>query len=275
MRYEITHICERVKDTQWETGRVAGIYNNCFNVLTDGNELLTFFRKTDRYSTRAILTDICESMQYLPIEDGMTVTRLEKSIHAGKVVFGTDHPKIIPAKRSRIAACADIGRNIGILKNVLKKYGKKSPVLENELLSAKVKRGFDLLIKNPVQGFEALVGLGAGLTPSCDDIISGMAAYFHLNGIGSGFNTQLAEYLNAKGDTVTTAVSKNLLCDTSVGYINNSLYELIYAVMNDGNSIEEKALDMIDYGSTSGTETCYGVITGYLLNEKKELIEWL
>ena len=117
--------------------------------------------------------------------------------------------------------------------------------------------------------------MGAGLTPSCDDIISGISAYFYLNGIGERFNALLAKYLYENGDFATTAVSKNLLTDVAKGYINGSLYNLICAVANDEKSIEKCALDMIDYGSTSGTETCYGVILGYLLSSKKELKEWL
>ena len=70
-------------------------------------------------------------------------------------------------------------------------------------------------------------------------------------------------------------LSKNLLTDVAKGYINGSLYNLICAVANDEKSIEKCALDMIDYGSTSGTETCYGVILGYILSSKKELKEWL
>ena len=178
-------------------------------------------------------------------------------------------------------------KNIGILKKTLEIYGRKSPVFENKILSEKVKCGFELLKANPMSGFSELIGLGAGLTPSCDDIISGISAYFYLNGIGERFNALLAKYLYENGDTVTTAVSKNLLTDVAKGYRNGSLYNLICAVANDEKSIEkcavandeksiEKcALDMIDYGSTSGTETCYGVILGYLLSSKKELKEWL
>ena len=117
--------------------------------------------------------------------------------------------------------------------------------------------------------------MGAGLTPSCDDIFSGISAYFYLNGIGERFNAILAEYLVKNGDVVTTSVSKNLLLDVAKGYINSTLYNVICAVAYDEKAVEKCALDMMDYGSTSGTETCYGVILGYLLSRKKELKEWL
>ena len=275
MNLKVTHICENVNKINWHIGRTAGIYKNCFNVITEGNELVTFFKKTDRLSTRALLTDFCSNMTSLPLSDGMRVTRFEKYILAGEVVFDMTCPETISVKRGKISNGADIEKNIGILKKTLEIYGRKSPVFEDKILSEKVKCGFELLKANPMSGFSALIGLGAGLTPSCDDIISGISAYFYLNGIGERFNALLAKYLYENGDTVTTAVSKNLLTDVADGYINGSLYNLICSVANDEKSIEKCALDMIDYGSTSGTETCYGVILGYLLSSKKELKEWL
>ena len=264
MNLKVTHICENVNKINWHIGRTAGIYKNCFNVITEENELVTFFKTTDRFSTRAVLTDFCSNMTFLPLSDGMRVTRFEKCILAGNVVFDMACPEIISVKRGKIQHGADIQKNIGILKKALEIYGRKSPVFENKILSEKVKYGFELLKANPMSGFSALIGLGAGLTPSCDDIISGISAYFYLNGIGERFNALLAKYLYENGDTVTTAVSKNLLTDVADGYINGSLYNLICAVANDEKSIEKCALDMIDYGSTSGTETCYGVILGYI-----------
>ena len=277
MNLKVTHICENVNKINWHIGRTAGIYKNCFNVITEENELVTFFKKTDRFSTRALLTDFCSNMTSLPLSDGMRVTRFEKYILAGEVVFDMTCPETISVKRGKISngADEDIEKNIGILKKTLEIYGRKSPVFENKILSEKVKCGFELLKANPMSGFSALIGLGAGLTPSCDDIISGISAYFYLNGIGERFNALLAKYLYENGDFATTAVSKNLLTDVAKGYINGSLYNLICAVANDEKSIEKCALDMIDYGSTSGTETCYGVILGYLLSSKKELKEWL
>lgn len=275
MNLKVTHICENVNKINWHIGRTAGIYKNCFNVITEGNELVTFFKKTDRFSTRALLTDFCSNMTSLPLSDGMRVTRFEKYILAGEVVFDMTCPETISVKRGKIPHGADIQKNIGILKKTLEIYGRKSPVFENKILSEKVKYGFELLKANPMSGFSALIGLGAGLTPSCDDIVSGISAYFYLNGIGERFNALLAKYLYENGDFATTAVSKNLLTDVADGYINGSLYNLICAVANDEKSIEKCALDMIDYGSTSGTETCYGVILGYILSSKKELKEWL
>ena len=275
MNLKITHICENVKNLCRRTGRTAGIYKNCFNVLTEGNELVTFFKKTERFSTRAVVTNGCEDMTSLPISDGMTVTGYEKCIIVGNVVFEIDSPKIITTKRTKISTGTDIEKNIGILKKTVEKYGRKSLLFENKVLSEKVKNGFWLLRKNPLQGFGALIGLGVGLTPSCDDYLSGIAAYFHLSGTKGRFNALLSDYLVKCGDTATTAVSKNLLLDVANGYINKSLYNLIYSVMNDGKETEKCALDMIDYGSTSGTETCCGVILGYLLSREREFREWL
>ena len=55
---------------------------------------------------------------------------------------------------------------------------------------------------------------------------------------------------------------------------NNSYYLWKYAV-NIKDDIEKYTLQLIGYGSSSGTETCAGILNGYNFIKEKELIKWL
>ena len=87
MNYKITHICEPIYDLQWSSGRVIGIYNTCFNLLTDSGQLITIFKKSNKFSTRAILTDIDCPIPILGLSEGTEVFRDEESIRVEDIVF--------------------------------------------------------------------------------------------------------------------------------------------------------------------------------------------
>ena len=152
---------------------------------------------------------------------------------------------------------------------------KKSPIFEDGIIKEKAERGFDILKTDLQRGFEALIGLGIGLTPSCDDMLSGMSALFHLTNTGHAFNTALASFLQSKGDLVTTTVSKNLLSDCACGHINELLYNVIYSIFKRRNDIEKHTLQLLEVGSSSGSETCAGILMGYNFLKNKEQIRWL
>ena len=268
MNYKIPHICEPIYDLNWTSGTVIGIYDRCFNVLTDTGQLITIFKKTNKYSTRAILTDIDFSIPLLGLSEGMMAFRSEKSITVGNIVFDLSGAEKILTKRTPVEITSEYT-------DILEKNHKKSPVFEDGIVKEKINRGFDILKTDLSGGFAALVGLGIGLPPSCDDMLSGMSALFHLTNSGHRFNNTLAEFLQSRGDLVTTTVSKNLLTDSAHGHINEIVYNVVYSILKSKNDIEKYTLQLIEVGSSSGSEPCAGILTGYTFLKDKEQIKWL
>lgn len=272
MNFEITDICENIFDLNWKYGNVLGVYNSCFNIITDKKEIVTIFKNTNKFSTRAMITNL---NKIPPVCDGMRAKNENGIIEIEKFWFNTNNAKIIKTKREPLTLSNDIHQNILIFEDVVKKYQNKSPLFNKGIIKNKADEGFKKLNVSLYDGFKSLIGLGIGLTPSCDDVISGICAYFYLCNIKSDFNKYLIDYLDKYGDDATTLVSKNLLCDVTKGYINSSLYNVIYAILNEKNNIEKYTLDLIDYGSSSGLETCMGILKGYKMTNNKELIKWL
>ena len=275
MNYKITHICEPIYDVKWKSGTVIGIYSSCFNVLTDTNQLITFFKKTNKYSTRALVTDIDSPIPLQCLSVGTKVFCNGKSITVGNLVFDSSDAEKIVTNYPLIKATAEYTKNISLFEDILKSNCKKSPIFEDGIIKEKAEKGFEILKSDLILGFESLIGLGIGLTPSCDDMLAGMSAWFHLTDTGHEFNKALAEFLDKKGDLVTTTVSKNLLLDSAKGHINKIVYNVINSILTNKNDIEKYTLQLISYGSSSGTETCAGILKGYNFIKEKELIKWL
>lgn len=275
MNYKITYICEPIYDMNWKTGTVIGIYNSCFNVMTDVNQLITFFKKSNKYSTRALVTDMEFPIHKQCLSEGEKAFFDGKSITVGNMVFDLSDAKKIITKYPPVKVNAEYTKSILLFADILKRNCKKSPIFEEGIIKEKAEKGFNILKTDLVSGFESLIGLGIGLTPSCDDMLAGMSAWFHLTDAGHRFNEALAEFLTKKGDKVTTSVSKNLLLDSAKGHINGIVYDVINSILTNKNDIEKYTLQLIDYGSSSGSETCAGILTGYEFSKKKELIKWL
>ncbi len=275
MNFKITHICEPIYNLRWKSGKVVGVYDRCFNVLTDTGQLITLFKKSDKFSTRAILTDIDCNISLLEFADGAEALCDGRSITVGDITFYLSNAEKIITRRAPVALTPKYEDGILLFADVLKRSRKKSPVFENGILKERVKRGFEILKDDLVGGFESLIGLGIGLTPSCDDMLSGMSALFHLTDTGQVFNRALAEFLQDKGDLVTTLVSKSLLADVACGHINETLYSVIRSIIEGKDDIEKNALELIEVGSSSGSETCEGILMGYKFLKDKEQIRWL
>lgn len=275
MNYKITHICEPIYDLKWKSGTVIGIYSSCFNVLTDTNQLITFFKKTNKFSTRALVTDIESPIPLQCLSEGAKAFCNGKSITVGDLVFDLTGAEKIVTNYPPVKATAEYTKNISLFEDILKRNCKKSPIFENGIIKEKAEKGFKILKTDLVAGFESLIGLGIGLTPSCDDMLAGMSAWFHLTDTGHEFNKALAEFLDKKGDLVTTTVSKNLLLDSAKGHINEIVYNVINSILTNKGDIEKYTLQLIGYGSSSGTETCAGILNGYNFIKEKELIKWL
>lgn len=267
-------ICENIIGLKQTTGKVAGIYEHCFNILNGDGQLITVFGDTDQYSTRAVLCEFNGSMQALPIRDGEEVILGPGKIQTAHVTIDWSEAEYIHLQRSPLLLSdgyevtgnisRNISRNMETVLRIIKSKGKGSPLLEQDsMIRKKAAIGMERLKKDYVEGLRSLVGLGIGLTPSCDDLLGGMAAWMYLTGKETEFLTALRSFLREYGAVYTTAVSSNLLYDIACGVINHGIYELICAIIGDGKDLERLTGRVMDYGSTSGMETCLGIVMGY------------
>jgi len=110
-----------------------------------------------------------------------------------------------------------------------------------------------------------LVGLGIGLTPSADDMLSGIMVSLvlgSLNGIGSdmkGFVSSIGGACRGR----TTALSQEFLLQAASGRANERVTRLVEKICTGGASeVRAAVLDAVKIGETSGTDMVVGVILG-------------
>lgn len=284
-----------------EAGRIAGIYKSCFNVLTEGGQLLTVFGDADRYSTRAILCNWDKPIWELPIDEGMEARLEAGTLQLPKLTIDWTEAEKLEYKRKPFwmdlwmqqADPAEQKRRAFRVLELVKSSGKASPLLDQASpVGRRAAAGIERLKQDYMDGLSSLVGLGIGLTPSCDDLLGGMAAWMYLTGQEPAYLEVFGRFLKERGSVYTTAVSRNLLTDTVSGIINEEIYELVCAIAGEKigrqngeqadrdvtehrkQTVDEVLIrltgQVLNYGSTSGAETCLGIVLGCCFRKNGE-----
>lgn len=114
---------------------------------------------------------------------------------------------------------------------------------------------------------ENIAGLGVGLTPSGDDLLSGLAVVLALsaeNGLPAGFSYRWAAILIARSTKGrTSALSQEYVEQASLGKANEKVTKLVHDIFTGTPAeVEASSSDLIAMGHSSGTDILVGVILG-------------
>ncbi|WP_059173896.1 DUF2877 domain-containing protein [Bacillus sp. FJAT-27445] len=112
--------------------------------------------------------------------------------------------------------------------------------------------------------FNYWIGRGLGLTPSGDDVITGICAILSaLNGTNDAFQQQLKSYLVENGRKRTTHIALEYLLYATKSKFHSHLIQMCY-VMDKPRGPEFLAAleDMRKIGHTSGADTIIGILLG-------------
>jgi len=118
--------------------------------------------------------------------------------------------------------------------------------------------------KEALPVFDYWIGRGAGLTPSGDDILTGLcAAFAALEQDCARWTEKLASYLKQYGSKRTTAVSVAYLTYAAKHEFHSHLIQLMESLLQpDQQQISAALEEMKKMGHTSGTDTLIGVFAG-------------
>lgn len=116
----------------------------------------------------------------------------------------------------------------------------------------------------PVTVFNYWIGRGPGLTPSGDDILTGLTAMLTvLEGSSTPFVKQLASYLQQYGKQRTTQVGLEYLIYATAHQYHSHLVEVCKSVLRtDRHQVSAAITEMKKMGHTSGTDTLIGMLLG-------------
>jgi len=113
-----------------------------------------------------------------------------------------------------------------------------------------------------------LIGLGPGLTPSCDDMLMGFMISLllvteALNGDVS-YVKRINQVIASLAIGRTTLISQKLLEHAALGEASEMIHNLVEAILTgNGEQVREATLKLLAVGHSSGTDTLLGILLGF------------
>lgn len=108
---------------------------------------------------------------------------------------------------------------------------------------------------------DGLVGLGAGLTPSGDDVLVGVTAA--LRAAGHHRARRLARHAAARAPGATTDVARVALEHAARGEYPERLHDVLWALARGTDAeVQDRVAATLSWGASSGADTMLGIVLG-------------
>lgn len=225
--------------------RVHSIFTNGFNIVNDKNDLI--FIGTDKNG-------------YFPFGitiDKYTMHHIRESLQAGDILKTASsainhHDFMLNLRNSELYLYEKVNENkTDAIKSVVSSYDfcdYNNSDFDSDILSRIIS---DLADSEASFPLDYLVGRGQGLTPSGDDIITGIL-YIHALApfIKEAHLIRLASYIR---EDVTTIVSESFIRLALEGIFSRRITDI------GENPVKETADALLELGSSSGRDTLYGI----------------
>ena len=300
---------------------VQGVFDHALYLRAQNDELLKVIQNKSFQSPTSIMLNgaVEVSFRSAEIKEGANVIFERNALVAQDLVFTINlenasifKPTGIPDP-SCLLSVEEINLNLRILKDTI--YTARSreglvPLLENvekrgplevfvkeqkPTMSEKARPYIDRLMWGVFSGdIEAIkksaakiLGLGPGLTPSCDDFLAGLLMSINTAGasiFGSerqtiGFFTEVSDAISGLAKEKTTIYSQSLLNEAARGEGPENALDLILSIVTKSpEQVAGLSKKLISVGATSGADMSIGIYYGirFLISriEMRELIEF-
>lgn len=299
---------------------VEGVFNHALYLRGKGAELVKVVSDEGFQSPNTILVDL-EGEGFKPygpgIESKFVFDNDRLSSNDGALIINTSgseayNPPLVP-EPSHMSSLEEINLNLRILKDTIYTAPSREglvPLLENvdklgpmqlytkeqkPTMAEKARPNIDSLmwgifggdIDAIKQSAAEILGLGPGLTPSCDDFLAGLLMSINTAGASIfgeepetlAFFEKLSEAVSELAGEKTTIYSQSLLNEAALGQGPLNALDLIISVITRGpDGITEPAKRLTEVGETSGADIAVGIYYGirFLTSriEMKELLEF-
>ncbi|MGC8721153.1 MAG: DUF2877 domain-containing protein [Caldisericaceae bacterium] len=132
-------------------------------------------------------------------------------------------------------------------------------------LRDRLRDSYHKFMSGSIEEVNNLKGVGYGLTPQGDDLISGTLVAIYMYGLVKQIDTDKIRneiYNLAKGEN---EISNTFLFYASQGRVYEKFKNLLEALISDRNKIYSSAMRFLDIGETSGAD----LSTGFIISMKK------
>ena len=281
-------------------GQVFGIFDRSVNVSFNDENILIIARKGVSNSPITVILDIPSDirMTEYDIMTGENVTSLGSSIQIenSKMVINLDKALLWNPQRliKTDLANSDIMKNCDTARDMGIRYGKHGGLAEllesfDTLIADKPSDtvGHNIYAVNALPHIKSLVGsalsgnfcavgttagrligLGPGLTPSCDDMLIGFMSSLVLAAPALGGDVEYARKINnaivSYANSQTTLLSRKLLEHAAEGETVELIHNLVESILTGtGEHVREITLNLLAVGHSSGTDALLGLLLGF------------
>ncbi|MBI4228447.1 MAG: DUF2877 domain-containing protein [Deltaproteobacteria bacterium] len=297
--------------------KVHSFFEHALYLQINDNSLITVIKNGDYINPRSILINDSKDLNFksLGIEDKMNVSFIDEYAVPDKnflsirlVEPSTWSPPKTPEKRS-VLNVALISLNLRVFRDqiyrcpsreglvaILEKVELTGPINlflkpQENSFSEKARPYIERLMwglhwgdSNMVlSNASSMLGLGPGLTPSCDDFLAGLMTSLTLGGKtlikerkhDHNFFKKLFGEICKSAKRKTTIYSNHLLAQARRGEGNKAVIELIHSLLTgDLNQVATRSRTLVNMGETSGADIAIGIYYGIrFLISKLELSE--
>ena len=265
----------------WREGAVHSVYHHTVNIRLENGTLISLISRRAPLHPFAIRLDDDEMERLQGIREGGACRATQAEIRLdgqnGPVVRSWGREQLKNLSADRLRGAAPTAAILEILNRKAEENAGKSalgfiadPTLNSPLLPWR-DRIYRLIAaalraesKEAVWVGKQLVGLGWGLTPTCDDFMAGMLAAFWFNrDYPIRKLAELGECLAVCGETQTTAVSAQFLKWAAKGYFSQGILELLECLRGEDElCLCAKLQQLLSMGHSSGCDTLMGIVCG-------------
>ena len=283
---------------------IEGVFENSFYIKVGEDELIRVTRYEQYVSANSIIVDEKDrhsGFKSIGIEQGMEVVCGEKDVLIGKRFAIADihgvakwRPPAVPDSGS-VRPLEIIRLNLRVLRDIIYTCPSREglvPLLENvELVGSinlflkprndsfaerarpsieRVMWGIFSLDKAAVtESAKTIIGLGPGLTPSCDDFLCGLVVSLKTGATAlgmsddTGFFDEIAGSIYEEARQKTTVFGSSMLKEAREGVCPLAVVSLIHCLLTeDMEQTAEASKTLVRMGETSGADIAIGVFYG-------------
>ena len=299
--YKVFELLNRESNTL----KSHSVFDHAIYMHDDEDNFIKIIKDKEFVSPTSIVISGMENLSFksMDIQDGTQIEFIKDQITSKEgefsLYFGNALTWQLPKfpKESEIISLEQINLNLRILKDII--YTSLSreglvPLLENveklgplevfvknqkPTMSEKARPYIDALmwgilsgdIKTIKSSAGSILGLGPGLTPSCDDFIAGLI--LSLNTASTSlcrnepkaveFFEKMSEELAALAKEKTTIYSSWFISESAIGEGPKAALELIFSIIsNSPEKVSAISKELISVGATSGADTAIGIYYG-------------
>jgi len=284
--------------------KVHSVFDHAFYIQSRGKSLISVIKNENYISPASILIKDFgnKSFKSIGVVEGMKVKFDKRTLTLGDNIIAiklakTSNWTIPLSPKTPFISPTGISLNLRVLRDIIYACPSREglvPILENVELygplkfflqpqkptfSERARPYIDMLMRGLfrcdsymiINGALSIVGLGPGLTPSCDDFLYGLI--LSLNVCGNtlikdrkkqvGFYRRVSSEICRMTKGKTTIYSQSLLDQARRGEGHKSVIELIHSLITkDPDQVASVSKTVIEMGETSGADIAIGIYYG-------------